>query len=167
MRPFLLSALLLSALSCFGQAIGYDSEVTPSYDSEVTANYDYEWAVDSSGRQKYPEAPNLAPLEKCSTGSTAKVEHLICNQEVGGSNPSPRSKSSVNEFRVMEPYQPKPWRPLHFLYAIHEHPKRTTAIWTVGTAALVGGISYANRAHCDLKTYDGKPYVGDNAPCPK
>jgi hypothetical protein len=51
-----------------------------------------ERASRSSGQTEYPEVPNLAPLEKRSTGSKSQVEHSISNREVAGSNPAGRSK---------------------------------------------------------------------------
>jgi hypothetical protein len=42
----------------------------------------------SSGQPEYPDPPQVVPLEKHLTGSTAQVEHPICNQEDAGSNPA-------------------------------------------------------------------------------
>lgn len=55
-------------------------------------------ASGSSGQSKYPEVPNLAPLEKRSTGSKTQVEHPVGNREDAGSNPARGSKTCKHGF---------------------------------------------------------------------
>lgn len=72
--------------------------------------------------------------------------------------------ASHKDFRELPPYYYQPFRPLHFLYAIHEHPRRTQIIWMIGAGIAGGLIAWETRAHCDHYEYGQS---GVNVNCPK